>query len=94
MSELYEGEELDDQLKKCPEWEADGDEISRTIEFEDYMEGVDFVNTVAEMAEDAQHHPELHIRYQSVTAILSTHEAGGVTSLDIEMAQRIDNLVD
>ena len=94
MSEAYDNDELDIQLKKCPEWEGDENAISRTIEFEDYMEAVDFVNTVAEMAEESQHHPEMLISYQSVTVTLTTHDEGGVTALDIEMAQRIDNLVD
>jgi len=94
MSGVYEIDELESQLKKCPEWEAGEGEISRVIEFESYMEGIDFVNTVAEIAEESQHHPELIVGYNAVTVSLTTHDEGGVTDLDIEMAQRVDNLVD
>lgn len=92
--ELIPAEELDSALKRCPEWEAEGDSITRTIEFEEYMEGIDFVNTVAEVAEEAQHIPEIDIREGSVTLRLKTEDANGVTELDIELASRIDTLVD
>lgn len=94
MSELLDDDELLSLLRKCPEWEQDGDSIVRTIEFEEFMEAIDFVNDVAELAEDSQHHPEFQISYNKVTVSLTTEDEGGVTSLDIEMAQRIDNLVD
>ncbi|MBT8037304.1 MAG: 4a-hydroxytetrahydrobiopterin dehydratase [Verrucomicrobiae bacterium] len=92
--ELIPAEELDDALKRAPEWEADGDAITRTIEFEEYMEGIDFVNEIAEVVEEAQHIPEIDIRDGSVTLRLKTEDAGGVTDLDVELASRIDNLVD
>ena len=49
---------------------------------------------LAEIAEEAQHHPDITIRHTKVTLKLTTHDAGGVTELDIELAQRVDNLVD
>ena len=94
MSELISAEELDAALKKCPEWEIEGDTITRTVEFEEFTEAIDFVNDLAEIAEDAQHHPDIDIRYTRVTLVLTTHDVGGVTELDVELAQRIDNLVD
>ncbi|MEM9081610.1 MAG: 4a-hydroxytetrahydrobiopterin dehydratase [Verrucomicrobiota bacterium] len=96
MSDLLDGAELADALKKCPEWEIGKDEkeISRTLEFEEFTEGIDFVNDLAEMAEEAQHHPDIDIRYLRVTLRLTTHEVGGITDADIELAQRIDNLAD
>ena len=96
MSDLLEGEELAEALKKCPEWEPvdPGGEIPRTIEFEEFTEAIDFVNDLAEMAEEAQHHPDIDIRYSKVTLRLITHDEGGVTPADIELAHRIDNLVD
>ena len=96
MSEVIKKEELEVVLKKCPEWEIsdDGKEIFRTLEFEEFMEAIDCVNEIAEMAEDAHHHPDFDIRYSRVTLRLTTHDEGGVTSADIEMASRIDNLVD
>ncbi len=94
MSELLDEEELASLLRKCPEWEQDGEMIVRTIEFEEFMEAIDFVNDVAELAEDAQHHPEFHISFSKVVVSLSTEDEGGITALDVEMAQRIDNLAD
>lgn len=94
MSDLLEPSELNDALKKCPEWEQDKKSIARTIEFEEFNDAVDFVNDLAEIAEEAQHHPDILICYNKVTLTLTTHDAGGVTELDIELAQRVDNLVD
>ena len=94
MSDLLEEEDLTSALKKCPEWEYEKKSITRTIEFEEFMEAIDFVNDLAEIADEAQHHPDIRIRYTKVTLVLTTHDAGGVTEADVELAQRIDNLVD
>ena len=94
MSDLLEDDDLSAALKKCPEWEHEKKSITRTVEFEEFMEAIDFVNDLAEIADEAQHHPDIRIRYTKVTLILTTHDAGGVTEADIELAQRIDNLVD
>ena len=94
MSDLLEQDEVSAALKKLPEWELEGKSIERTVEFEDFTEALDFVNLVAEVAEDSQHHPEIDIRYSQVTLRLTTHDVGGITGLDTEMAHRIDNLAD
>lgn len=94
MSDLIKEDAIAAQLRKCPEWELEGGSIVRTVEFESFGEAVDFVNDLAEIAEEAQHHPDIDIRYSKVTLRLTTHDKGGLTELDIEMAQRIDNLTD
>ncbi len=94
MSELLEDDDLSAALKKCPEWDYEKKAITRTIEFEEFMDAVDFVNDLAEIAEEAQHHPDITIKHTKVTLKLTTHDAGGVTELDVELAQRVDNLVD
>lgn len=94
MSDLLDKEELKSALKKRPEWDLEGKAITRVIEFEDFMEGIDFVNLLAEVAEEAQHHPDITINYTRVTISLTSHEAGGITEDDIELADRISNLVD
>lgn len=94
MSELLDQDDLESALKKHPDWELEGNSLTRVIEFEEFMEGIDFVNLMAEVAEEANHHPDIDIRYTRVAIALTTHEAGGVTEADIELAQRIDNLVD
>lgn len=94
MSDLLEQDELAKALKKCPEWDYEKNYLTRTIEFEEFMEGIDFVNYVGEIAEEAQHHPDINIRHTKVKLKLTTHDVNGVTDLDIQLAQRIDNLVD
>ena len=94
MSDLIPANELKEALKKCPEWEIEKKSIVRTIEFEEFTEAIDFINDLAEIAEDAQHHPDIDIRFTKVTLTLTTHDAGGVTESDIELAHRIDNLID
>ncbi len=94
MSDLLEPDELRSALKKCPEWDYEKNAITRTVEFEEFNDAIDFVNDLAEIVEEAQHHPEIIIRHSKVTLRLTTYDAGGVTNLDIELAQRVDNLVD
>ncbi|MGJ8642842.1 MAG: 4a-hydroxytetrahydrobiopterin dehydratase [Luteolibacter sp.] len=94
MSDLLEEDELLSALKKCPEWDVEKKYIFRVFEFEEFMDGIDFVSTVGEISEEAQHHPDMVIKHTKVTLKLTTHDVGGVTDLDIELAQRIDNLVD
>ena len=94
MSDLLEDDDLQAALRKCPEWEIEKKTITRVVEFEDFSDAIDFVNGVAEIVEEAQHHPEIIIRHTRVLLKLTTHDAGGVTDADIELAQRIDNLLD
>lgn len=92
--EIITKEDLKDELRKCPEWEIKGSKIVRELEFEEFMDAIDFVNLLAEAAEDASHHPDIDIRYNKVKLALTTHEIGGVTEADLEMAVRIDNICD
>lgn len=81
-------------MKKVPEWEHEGDSIERSFEFDDFPAAIEFVNAVAEVAEDAFHHPDIRVRYTTVTLSLTTHDKGGLTGSDFEVASRIDHLVD
>ena len=94
MSDLLDENELDDALKNCPDWDVQDSTIVRSVEFENFEEAIEFVNTVADLAEEAQHHPEINVSYSVVTLTLTTTDEGGVTTEDIEMAQRLDNLID
>lgn len=94
MADLIDPSELDRHTKKVPEWEVDGDTLTRTFEFDEFMEAIDFVNSVAEIAEDAHHHPDIDIRFTVVTLTLTTQDLGGLTKADFEVAGRVDNLVD
>jgi 4a-hydroxytetrahydrobiopterin dehydratase len=94
MSELIEADELEVLLKKLPEWDLEDNTIVRALEFDEFMEAIDFVNAVAEIAEEAGHHPDIDIRWCTVTVRLTTHDAGGLTEADLDVAKKIDTLVD
>ncbi len=94
MSELIDEEDIATWMKRVPEWEVEGACITRSAEYDDFMEAIDFVNGVAEVAEEAQHYPEIIVSGSIVTLRLLTDEQRGVTTLDFELAARIDNLLD
>lgn len=72
-------------------WDREGDEIVRIYEFDDYLTGVDFATDLAEIADEAFHHPELIIGFRSVEVRLTSHEAGGITDDDIQLAEQFDD---
>ena len=94
MPQRIPAEDIPSFLKRTPEWDFEDDAIHRVVEFEDYMSGVEFVNDVAELAEDTNHHPDLTLSWCKVTILLTTHSKGGVTELDIDMARKIDAVID
>lgn len=94
MPRLYDNKEIKEALKDLPAWEVEGKNIERTFEFEDFAQAIDFVNGLAELAEDAEHHPDFDVRYNKVRVILSTHSKGGLTDMDFDLAEKIDTLVD
>jgi 4a-hydroxytetrahydrobiopterin dehydratase len=94
MADLMKAAELKDRMKKIPEWELEKKHIERSFEFDDFADAIDFVNAVAEVAEDEEHHPDIDIRYNKVRLVLSTHSKGGLTELDFALAERIDTLAE
>ncbi len=94
MSSILSAKEIKEAIKDLPEWDVEGKAIVRVFEFEDFEQAIDFVNGVAELAEDADHHPDMDIRYNKVRVILSTHSKGGITESDFDLAERLDTLVD
>ena len=79
-------------LSTLPEWQRNGDIITRTFVFKDFPAAMKFVNRVAELAEQAQHHPDVDIRWNKVTLALTTHDAGGLTEKDFALAKQCDAL--
>jgi 4a-hydroxytetrahydrobiopterin dehydratase len=76
------------------DWERDGGEIAREIKLRDFDDAIGFVNKVAAIAEQHNHHPDILIHgYNRVRLTLATHSAGGLTELDFEMAGRFDELL-
>jgi len=71
-------------------WSRRGDALVKTFNFPRFADGIAFVNRVARIADDMDHHPDVDIRYTRVTITLSTHDAGGVTKTDFTLAERIE----
>ncbi len=73
-------------------WEHKENKLSRHFQFTDFKEAIPFVNRVAQVAEELNHHPDMHIYYNEVVIETWTHTAGKVTEKDQELAQKIDQL--
>ena len=83
-------EEAREALVGLPEWAREGDEIVRTFELSSFLAVIAFVGRIAALAEAADHHPDLDIRYRRLRVALTTHDSGGLTAHDIDLAGRID----
>jgi len=79
-------------LATVPEWKTHRSAIRRTYKFNDFPAAVRFVDAVAKIAEKAGHHPDIDIRWNKVTLTLTTHDEGGLTQKDFELAKRADRL--
>ncbi len=75
-----------------PGWDERDGAVERTFEFGSFMEGIDFVNRVAALAEQADHHPDIAIGYRRVTLRLRTHSRDAITERDVDLAGRINAL--
>ena len=81
-----------EQLNELPDWEREGDRIVREYSLEDFVEAVEFTNALVEPAEEEFHHPDLEVSWGSVTVNLTTHDAGGLTEKDFDLARQFDDI--
>jgi 4a-hydroxytetrahydrobiopterin dehydratase len=81
---------VDQRLAALPGWSREGDEIVKTYELPSFPEAIAFVTRIADLAEQANHHPDLDIRYRKVRVALSTHDQGGITEKDFSLAAEIE----
>lgn len=88
--EKLTGTALQTVLDSHINWYADNGELVREYTFADFKQAMEFVNHVAEVAEGAGHHPDISIKYNKVKLSLVTHDAGGITAKDAEMADTLD----
>jgi 4a-hydroxytetrahydrobiopterin dehydratase len=94
MAVLLTQEEIDQALHaELTGWRQEGDAITRSVKAPSFMAGIRLVQQVAEVAEDLDHHPDIDVRWTTVTFRLSTHAVGGLTSRDLRLAADIDRLV-
>ena len=84
--------EIDSRLKKLSGWKLNAGKLARTYEFRDFRGSLAFVNAVGGLAEAAGHHPDIDIRYNKVHLELVSHDAGGITAKDFDLAEKINGL--
>ncbi len=84
--------DIDERLANLTHWRQEGPCIAREFTFASFKEAIDFVNQVAEAAEDMDHHPDFNISYKRVTLSITTHSEGGLTRRDFRLAEKIDAL--
>ena len=88
-------EQIREGLERLTDWEWDAEAVlvQRTVRLPDFLSAIALVDEVAQAAEQAEHHPDIDIRYDTVRLALSTHSEGAVTDKDMALAARIDELV-
>jgi 4a-hydroxytetrahydrobiopterin dehydratase len=80
------------RLARLKGWKEAGNSIQKQYTFANFKEAMFFVSGVAAVAEKVGHHPDITVSYNRVTLSLSTHDAGGVTTKDFDLAKRVDAL--
>lgn len=90
MPRLLGDSQISARLKALKGWKHEGKFIQKTFEFPTFMEGIAFVERVAAVAEAQEHHPDIHVRYTTVTLSVQTHSEGGVTGWDFDLAEAIE----
>ncbi len=94
MPKLLRNSEIAVRLKKLKGWKQEGKFITKVFEFGNFMDGIGFLNKVAAVAEKEEHHPDIHVRYTTVTLSVQTHSEGGVTGWDLELAEAIEKMLE
>ncbi|MBE1536301.1 4a-hydroxytetrahydrobiopterin dehydratase [Actinomadura algeriensis] len=92
MADTLDDTAVAGRLSALPDWTRDGDAIRRQVRAATFLDGIDLVARVARAAEAAGHHPDIDIRWRTLTFTLTTHSAGGLTAKDFDLAARIDAL--
>lgn len=93
MPELLSDDQIQEKLSKLDQWELSDNSITRTFKFDDFIQSMQFVNSLVNPAETMNHHPDIQISYNEVTLSLTTHSEGGLTENDFQLASQIDELV-
>jgi 4a-hydroxytetrahydrobiopterin dehydratase len=94
MTELLDDKAIDQGIAGLTDWRRDGDALVRTVELDDFPQAIEVVDRVAEIAERDNHHPDIDIRWRTLTFRCSTHSAGGITAQDLTLAGDIDSTID
>jgi 4a-hydroxytetrahydrobiopterin dehydratase len=94
MPALLDDEAIATALQDLPGWERDGDALVRTAELPSFPVAIGVVARVGEIAESRDHHPDMDIRWRTVTFRCSTHSEGGITQFDVDLAKAISEQVE
>ena len=93
MTTLWDDEQVTGALERLTDWQREGNTIVRTARLPSFPAAIEAVRAVAEIAEARNHHPDIDIRWRTVTFRCSTHSQGGITGQDIELAGEIDRVL-
>ena len=93
MAELWDDEQVSGALTGLTDWQRKGNAIVRTAKLPTFTAAIEAVRAVAEVAESRDHHPDMDIRWRTLTFRCSTHSAGGITGKDVELAGEIDRVL-
>ncbi|WP_432940720.1 4a-hydroxytetrahydrobiopterin dehydratase [Kribbella sp. CA-253562] len=91
MAELLTDDQIDAAIRDLlPEWKVADNALVRSVRKDSFLDGIRLVATVAQLAESMNHHPDIDIRYTTITFRVSSHDAGGITDDDLVLARHID----
>lgn len=90
MPELLSDDQITEELASRSNWRAEGTALLRTAELPSFLQGIEAVGKIGRIAEELDHHPDIDIRWRTLHFSLSTHSAGGITTNDVQLADRID----
>jgi 4a-hydroxytetrahydrobiopterin dehydratase len=93
MGTLLTDEQISDALQELDGWERDGNAIKRKVKLASFPAAIEVVRQVAEIAEARDHHPDIDIRWRSLTFRCTTHSEGGLTSRDFALAREINSVL-
>lgn len=93
MSERLSQAEISEKIKEVDNWSLRGESIQKEWKFKDFRKAMIFINKIANLAEEHDHHPELYNDYNKVRLTFSTHDVGGLTDKDFKIAKEVDGLI-
>jgi 4a-hydroxytetrahydrobiopterin dehydratase len=92
MAQLLTEAEVQEKASRLPNWTAESSKLQCTRQFNDFVQAINFVNKLVEPAESAGHHPDIEVSYNKVKITLTTHDAGGLTQKDFDLAEVISQI--
>ena len=93
MAAKLSSDEIEQRLGDLADWDHEGDQIRKTFQLASFPMAIAFVTQVGFLAEAAGHHPDIDIRWRKVTLVLTTHDAGGLSAKDFDLAAQIDEIL-